>query len=358
LILIETLCLLLALAVAGAAATATIRVVDQAGQPVPGVTISYSYTATAPAIPGSGSSQTNSEGLTSLFHPCGASSGSCCILTSAVSYTISLAGWQFSPASGSLPCGFGSFDVLITGNNLVTVPAVVSAASYSAAVASGMIVVLFGAALASATATAETTPLPTNLAGRNLLLRDSAGVSLPAPLFFVSPQQINFLIPPELVEGQALLTIRNDTTALSSRFITLNRVAPSIFTANADGQGVPATIIVRVASDGTQSLESVFRFDTTTQRAVSVPLEFTPDTSQIVLALFGTGWRFRSAQTAATVTIGGANAPVQYVGAQPTLAGLDQLNVELPRSLAGRGEVDVVVMVDGKTANTVRINIK
>lgn len=350
--------LLLALTVTGEAATATIRVVDQVGQPVPGVTISYAYTATSPALPGSGTTRTNSEGLTSLSHPCGASSGSCCLLTSAVSYTISLSGWQFSPASGTVPCGPGAFDVLVRGDNLVTVPAVVSAASYSPALASGMIAAMFGAALASATATAEVTPLPTTLAGRNLMLRDSAGVALPAPLFFVSPQQINFLIPPELAEGQVLVTIRAEATALGSHFITVSRVAPSIFTANATGQGVPAAIIVRVANNGVQTVESVSRYDASMQRAVTVPIEFTPDTAQIVLALFGTGWRFRSSLTATSVSLGGVNAPVQYVGAQPTLAGLDQLNVELPRSLAGRGEVDVVVTVDGKTANTVQINLK
>jgi uncharacterized protein (TIGR03437 family) len=38
--------------------------------------------------------------------------------------------------------------------------------------------------------------------------------------------------------------------------------------------------------------------------------------------------------------------------------GLDQANVRLPRNLIGRGEVDVALVVDGKTANTVRIGIK
>jgi uncharacterized protein (TIGR03437 family) len=40
------------------------------------------------------------------------------------------------------------------------------------------------------------------------------------------------------------------------------------------------------------------------------------------------------------------------------LAGLDQVNVQLPRSLAGRGDVDVVLTVDGKIAIMVRVNIK
>ncbi|MDQ3013974.1 MAG: hypothetical protein M3X11_25135, partial [Acidobacteriota bacterium] len=84
----------------------------------------------------------------------------------------------------------------------------------------------------------------------------------------------------------------------------------------------------------------------------------TADTSVIVLSLYGTGWRFRNSMAATNVTIGGLAVPVLYVGAQPGLTGLDQINVELPRSLVGRGEVDVVVMVDGKAANVVRVNVK
>ncbi|MGH9800448.1 MAG: hypothetical protein ACRD82_08805 [Blastocatellia bacterium] len=49
---------------------------------------------------------------------------------------------------------------------------------------------------------------------------------------------------------------------------------------------------------------------------------------------------------------------VQYAGPQGGFVGLDQANILLPKSLAGRGEVDVVLIVNGKTANTLRLNIK
>lgn len=45
-------------------------------------------------------------------------------------------------------------------------------------------------------------------------------------------------------------------------------------------------------------------------------------------------------------------------GPQGSYAGLDQVNVVLPRSLAGRGEVDVLLTVDGRAANPAKINIK
>ena len=50
--------------------------------------------------------------------------------------------------------------------------------------------------------------------------------------------------------------------------------------------------------------------------------------------------------------------PVTYAGLQGTFIGLDQINALLTRTLAGKGEVDLVVTVDGKVANTTRVNIK
>ena len=54
----------------------------------------------------------------------------------------------------------------------------------------------------------------------------------------------------------------------------------------------------------------------------------------------------------------GLAAPVLYAGAQGELAGLDQVNVALPRALAGRGEVELGLTVDGKAANAVRVRFE
>jgi uncharacterized protein (TIGR03437 family) len=59
-----------------------------------------------------------------------------------------------------------------------------------------------------------------------------------------------------------------------------------------------------------------------------------------------------------TVKIGGDDARVDYAREQGGFVGLDQLNLLLPRSLAGRGKVDVVLTVEGKAANTVMIEVK
>jgi len=51
-------------------------------------------------------------------------------------------------------------------------------------------------------------------------------------------------------------------------------------------------------------------------------------------------------------------AETLYAGPQGAYEGLDQLNVRIPRSLAGRGEVDVILNVDGHEANHVKVHIK
>jgi uncharacterized protein (TIGR03437 family) len=72
----------------------------------------------------------------------------------------------------------------------------------------------------------------------------------------------------------------------------------------------------------------------------------------------GTGFRNRSSLANVTATIGGTNAQVTYAGPQGTFVGLDQANIRIPASLAGRGEVNVVLTVDGKSTNPVVINVK
>lgn len=79
---------------------------------------------------------------------------------------------------------------------------------------------------------------------------------------------------------------------------------------------------------------------------------------ELVVTLYGTGFRNVSSAAAASITIGGAQAQILYIGAQPTDPGLDQVNVVVPASLAAAGEVPVILTVNGQTANTVTLNVK
>jgi uncharacterized protein (TIGR03437 family) len=59
-----------------------------------------------------------------------------------------------------------------------------------------------------------------------------------------------------------------------------------------------------------------------------------------------------------SVRVGGVAAQSPFAGAQGEFVGLDQVNALLPRSLAGRGEMDVELVVDGQGANAVKVNVK
>jgi len=88
---------------------------------------------------------------------------------------------------------------------------------------------------------------------------------------------------------------------------------------------------------------------------VSGPVTIGPAEEQSTLVLYGTG--FNGAKDV-TATVGGVAVPVAYAGPQGTYAGLDQINLPLPGSLAGKGKVDVVVTAGGKASNPVNVEIR
>ena len=95
------------------------------------------------------------------------------------------------------------------------------------------------------------------------------------------------------------------------------------------------------------------------EESLALPIDLGAAGDQVYPILYGTGIRFRSNLANVVVTIGGAPVSVLYAGEAPGFVGLDQINVgPLPRVLIGRGMADVVVTVDGKVANTVKIVIK
>jgi uncharacterized protein (TIGR03437 family) len=215
---------------------------------------------------------------------------------------------------------------------------------------------VFGTNLATATQGASSTPLPTNLAGTRVLVRDSLGIERAAPLFFVSPTQINYQIPPGTETGLATVSIHNNGSITARGTIQVVAVAPGIFTAAANGKDFAAAEIVRIKTNGQQSAEPVARWDATQAKFVAVPIEFGAD--EIVLVLYATGVRHRSDLKNVSATVAGLPMNVEYAGNQNQFVGLDQINIRLSRSLVGRGEVDVKLTMDGSAANVVKINVK
>ncbi|MGH9839997.1 MAG: hypothetical protein ACREEM_14530, partial [Blastocatellia bacterium] len=235
----------------------------------------------------------------------------------------------------------------------------VSAANFSpTAIATEAIVAAFGTGLATQTLAASTVPLPTALGGSRVSVIDSASVERLSPLFFVSPNQINYLIPPGTATGAATVVITSGDGVVSSGTVQIATAAPSLFAQNANGQGVPAGNALRVRGDGSRENIAIFIRDSAQNRFIATPIDLGPATDQVFLVLFGTGIRFRSALSNVSATIGGSGSEVLFAGAQGTLVGLDQINLRIPRSLIGRGEVDVALIADGKAANTLRVNVR
>jgi uncharacterized protein (TIGR03437 family) len=235
----------------------------------------------------------------------------------------------------------------------------VSAANYDGStVAEGAIVAAFGSKLATGAEAAATSPLPQALAGTSVKVKDSAGIERTGALFFVSPGQINFQIPPGTAPGKAELTITNAEGTISTGVLEIEKVTPGLFSADASGKGWGAAVVLRIRADGAQSYEPIVDYNTATRQFIPRPIDLGPASDQVYLVLFGTGIRNRTAVSAVKANVGGNEAPVLYAGEQSDFTGLDQINVRLPRSLAGRGDVEIKLMVDGRPANAVKAHIK
>ncbi len=252
----------------------------------------------------------------------------------------------------------------IAGNSFVVTQAgeatCVSAATFTPGpFAPESIVTVFGEGLAETTQSAGGTQLPTTLAGVSVIVKDQAGRERPSPLFFVSPFQINFLIPAGTAVGSTLVTVYNGKEKAFNSRVEINPVAPGLFTADGRGKGVPMGEVLRVKPNGTPQSEPISMLDPSQSRVIPRPIDLGPDlgkdSDRLFLVLYGTGIRLKNS---ISVAIGGQPATVQFAGAHSDFSGLDQLNIELPRVLAGRGEVELLLTVDGQKANPVLIHIK
>ncbi|MFN0110614.1 MAG: SBBP repeat-containing protein [Blastocatellia bacterium] len=234
----------------------------------------------------------------------------------------------------------------------------VSAASFAGGdLSAEQIVAAFGSSLATSTQVATTIPLPTTLVGTTVRIRDNNGVNRSAPLFFVAPSQVNYLVPTGTANGAATVTITSGDGSISVGTVNITAVSPGLFTANSTGAGIAAATVFRLKADGATSFEPVVRFDAALGRLVPVPIDLGPESDQVILLLFGTAFR-NNTGLPLTATIGGLNSEVLYAGPQGDFVGLDQANIRIPRSAIGRGEVNVVFTVGTRTANTVTLTIK
>jgi uncharacterized protein (TIGR03437 family) len=115
-----------------------------------------------------------------------------------------------------------------------TVTAVVNAASFDTAVPRGCLISIFGTRLARAATSAASLPLPTKLEDAAVLVGD---LELAAPLYYVSPTQINAQLPFEAL-GDTLSLVVATAEGRSKPFLLKPAASgPGLFTRDSSGKG-------------------------------------------------------------------------------------------------------------------------
>ena len=232
--------------------------------------------------------------------------------------------------------------VLAGGAAAQTISAVTDGASFGPRLAPGELATLFGSGLASSTAAADSTPLPTLLNGASVLVNSAA-----VPLLYVSATQINFQVPSALTAGP--LSVQVKTAAGTSPIFRVPLVlqAPAIFqystnravAQNADG--------ILNSAKNPAAANSVVTVYLTGQGALDNPVTDGLPTPASPLA---------RAKAKVTATVGIQNATVQFLGLAPTFVGLAQANIQLPDLPAG--DYPLVITVGNMLSTSAVISIQ
>lgn len=218
-----------------------------------------------------------------------------------------------------------------------SIAALANGASFRQSFAPGMAMTIFGSGLAPSAWSASTLPLPAQLAGVSATIN-----GIGAPLYYVSPTQLNVQIPYE-VPANALVSLQvtNNGHTASTEFTT-QAAAPGIFI-DAAGSLVP----VNSASTG-----QIISLYITGQGAVA-PTIGTGEAPPL-----GTSTaNLPAPQQPVKLTVGGVPAQIQFAGIPPTLVGVTQINFVVPTGLA-RGTQAVVVSIGGISSPPASLTIQ
>ena len=257
----------------------------------------------------------------------------------------------FNPADGSSYSNARGTDV---GGGLVSATSlhVSSASQERGPVAPGSLVTaysLFGSALSTTTEAATTAAWPTALGGTTITIRDAAGAEHSAEISYVSPLQVNYRIPARAANGYATVRIATGGNVVTGN-LNINSAYPNLFQANASG--LAAGYVTR-RSGGRTTTEQIVQL--VNSQLTALPIDLGPSGDEVYLVLFGSGM---GSNDSASATVGGAAMTLSYAGAQGTYPGLEQFNLLLPRSTAGKGTLDVAITVGGRVSNAVRVEVR
>lgn len=238
--------------------------------------------------------------------------------------------------------------ILAVGTNVPIVlrAGVVNAASFLPGVLSpGGIFSIFGANLASSVVGVTQTPIPDQLGNVRVEINNQR-----LPLFYVSPTQINAMVPHNYqpVQNAMMRVIRDNVPGTPVRVDVVPAV-PGVFQQ-------PGGVGVVVNQNG------------------SVNTSAAPEAPGNVVVIYATGLGpvnnppnagvpASSTQLSATlqpitVTIGGQSAAVAFAGLTPSFVGLYQVNATVPARLAAGPHALVVTSADGYPSSPVTFFVR
>ncbi len=200
--------------------------------------------------------------------------------------------------------------------------------------APGMVAAIYGTQLGTSTANAPSIPLPTTLGGASVTVNGVA-----APLYYVSPTQINFQIPYATKTGSAVLGITSSGQTVTTP-ITIAAAAPGIFMQAGSVAGDMTAkrgqqVTLYMTGEGASSPQPV---------TGSTPAPGTvPKPTQLVVVLVG---------GVPVATDSGSF----FVGIPSWSVGVTQVNYTIPASVSV-GTKAVVVLVGGVASGSANIVI-
>lgn len=237
---------------------------------------------------------------------------------------------------------------------------ILEGAGFTRNLAPGAIFSIFGTDLAfgrgpQGAENAVATPLPTSMGGVSVKVGDRF-----APLIFVSPTQINAMIPYEVTGASVPVTIVTGPNAAGNTFtVSLSPTAPGIFFVDLSGRQQGAILN---ASDNTfaapvgTSLGHPARPGDVVVIFASGLGPVTPALPSGVAAGAG-GTTIPTLSSPPSVTIGGIPATVQFAGLAPGFVGLYQVNVVIPSIAANVSAPVQITTAQGQTSNSVVIAV-
>ncbi|HEX5230283.1 MAG TPA: protease pro-enzyme activation domain-containing protein [Bryobacteraceae bacterium] len=201
-----------------------------------------------------------------------------------------------------------------------------NAASGTKAFAPGMLVSVYGTSFGTFAQAAGTVPLPEYLAGFEATVDDVF-----APLYYVSPNQVNIQIPYETRPGTATLVLGNPYANSNNFKLQIVPAAPGIFMTNgataapfsSAARGQTSTLYVTGVGNVSPAV------DTGDAPSAGTPLSQLPKPNLPV-----------------AVTVAGQNAPIAFIGIPAGLVGVAQINYQVPPNTP-TGVQPVVVTVGG-----------